>query len=152
MGEFSFHSGLWWLANVGSSIAVTINDEAGPSLARLAPGMSMPIVFETSSVRFDAGGTSYELTIDVVGMSGPDDEDDDDDENEEDDDGEIDGSDDGIDAAEMTTTSLPLTADQFVLLCALAGPMINGEESASRARPPRRGTTSTRSGTRAPSR
>lgn len=122
LGEFFFDSGLWWLANVGSAIAISIHDSDSPSLARLAPGSSMPIAFSASSLRFEAGGTSYELNIDVVGTSrpepGPAPRD-------------IGGSDGEPGIAEMTTTTanLPLTDDQFALLRALAAPLLTGQEN-----------------------
>lgn len=121
LGEFFFDSGLWWLSNVGSSIAITISDDASPSLSRLAPGASMPVVFEAASVRFEAGGTSYEVTVDVVGSIG----------RVTDEDDDLDSAEGDADLAETTTTtaSLPLTDDQFALLTALARPLLRGEEA-----------------------
>jgi len=124
LGEFRLHHGLWWLHNVGSAIALSLVDAATTSSARIAPGSAMPIAFEASTLRFEAGGVSYELALDVVGSLGmesgtgtgestaPADE--------------IDDDDDG-DAAERTTTtaSLPLTEDQFALLVALARPVMD---------------------------
>jgi len=122
LGEFYFDSGLWWLANVGSAIAISINDDRSPSLARLAPGSSMPIAFAGSTVRFEAGGTSYELLIDVEGTTNLDDIDRDPTA------GDADSRGGGADAAEMTTrtANLPLTDDQFRLLRALATPLLTG--------------------------
>lgn len=128
LGEFKWVDRLWWLTNVGSSIAITVTDDASPSLARFAPGTSMPVAFEASTLRFDAGGTAYELTIDIIGGLGGRDADDDLDDLDDVDAGP--GVDDGA-SAEMTTTTsnLPLTDDQFALLLALARPLLLGNDS-----------------------
>ena len=128
LGEFTSGNGLWWVTNVGSSIALTLHDDASPSMARLAPGVSMPLAFDAATLRFDAGGTSYEMNIDTVGLAAPDADPDDADDDEPDDD---DDDDDGGDVSEMTTTttSLPLTEDQFALLVALATPSLRNEGS-----------------------
>lgn len=128
LGEFFFDSGLWWLANTGSAIAISITDRRSPSHARLSPGSSMPIAFDLANIRFEAGGTSYELTVDTPGAVrsangdepadiGVDDDDDDDDES--------------ADVAEMTTStaSLPLTDDQQMLLRVLAAPLLTGADT-----------------------
>ncbi len=115
LGEFRCTNGMWWVANVGSSIALTLLDDASPSMARVAPGTSMPVPFEATTVRFEAGGTAYELTVDVVGDGSAVPVDD------------VDEPEDP-DLAEltMTTSSLPLTDDQFALLVALATPLLTG--------------------------
>ena len=124
LGEFRSANGLWWMTNLGSSIALTLQDDAGPSMARVAPGVSMPLAFDVATLRFEAGGTSYEMNVDAVGSSGPhghgDDDDDDDD-----------GIEDESALSEMTTTTtgLPLTDDQFALLVALAAPTLRNEGS-----------------------
>ena len=71
LGEFRLTNGLWWLHNVGSSIALSLIDAATTSAAKIAPGSAMPIAFEASTLRFEAGGMSYELSLDVVGPAGP---------------------------------------------------------------------------------
>lgn len=129
LGEFRFDNGLWWLHNVGSAIALSLVDDATTSLARIAPGSAMPIAFDASTLRFEAGGASYELSLDVVRPPGagpgaepvvdasgrP-----------------IGGGGDGMDddAAQRTTTTanLPLTDDQFELLVALARPVMDNAE------------------------
>jgi hypothetical protein len=121
LGEFFFDSGLWWLANVGSAIAISINDGGSPSLARLAPGSSMPIAFEASRLRFEAGGTSYELNVEVGGrFASPEPS-------------RADSSpastEDDLAQRTTDTTSLPLTDDQFELLKALAAPLLHGEDT-----------------------
>lgn len=126
LGEFRFHSGLWWAVNVGSSIALALHDDATASMARITPGASMPVAFAASTLRFEAGGLPYELTVDVVGHVGPDDSG-----NEEaSDHGNIDEELDEAELMEMTTTTttLPLTTDQFALLVALASPLLRNDE------------------------
>lgn len=128
LGEFYFDSGLWWLANVGTAIAISIHDDRSPSLSRLAPGCSMPIAFDSSRIRFEAGSASYEIIVDLVGGIGSDtaigSE-------EVAHDPASPGTDDSDDLAEMTTTTadLPLTDDQFALLRALAIPLLTGAGS-----------------------
>ncbi len=114
LGEFRMRNGLWWLHNVGSAIALSLVDDATTSAAKIAPGSSMPIAFEASTLRFEAGGVSYELSLDVVGSLGA-----------EMDVGEAQHHVD--DEAEKTTTTanLPLTEDQFALLVALAKPVMD---------------------------
>ncbi len=127
LGEFQMHNGLWWLNNVGSSIALSLTDEATTSSARIAPGSSMPIAFEASTLRFEAGGMSYELSLDVVGPRGAEPESDAPAQPRND---EAVGADD-LDAAERTTTTvdLPLTDDQFALLVALARPVMDNVDT-----------------------
>ena len=112
LGRFSESNGWWWLANVGSSIPITLSDARSPSFTRLAPGATTVISFDSASVSFDAGGATYELLVDVVRGDADDDVDE--------------PADDDVAAdewsAEVTTTasSLPLSAEQRLLLVALA--------------------------------
>ena len=143
LGAFVHRDGLWWIDNVGSNTA------------RIAPGSSMPLVFTSSTIRFDAGGSNYELAVDLVTRATdhphttaspialdregetPDDVDDDgidDDGIDDDGTGDATNDDGGIDdeiAAEMTTTttSLPLTDEQRQLLEALAAPLLAGADA-----------------------
>ena len=126
LGEFSHSNGLWWLRNVGSSIAVTLHDDGSPSMSRIAPGSSVPVVFAASTVRFDAGGTTYEMTLDLVGDD-PDDAEPNDAENSPASDVAVDET--AIAEMTTTTTSIPLTDDQFALLLALARPLLSGGDS-----------------------
>jgi hypothetical protein len=54
---------LWWLANVGSQLSVTIADGDATMHAWLAPGAEIPLVFPKASVWFSAGPTTYELEV-----------------------------------------------------------------------------------------
>lgn len=55
--------GVFWLANVGSSLTATVADADGLMQAWLAPGGRLPVVFETTRVWFTAGPTTYELEL-----------------------------------------------------------------------------------------
>lgn len=54
--------GMWLLTNVGDQLTATVTDVDGRLEALLGPGGTLPIVFEQTMVRFDAGPTTYELT------------------------------------------------------------------------------------------
>ena len=116
LGEFRFSNGLWWLHNVGSSIGLSMNDETSTSSARIAPGSATPIPYEAATLRFDAGGTSYELSLDVIGPDLDDDDDDGPPEPPE--------STANLEERTATTSHIPLTDDQFTLLVALATPIL----------------------------
>src|SRR6478735_10518587 len=66
LGRFSESNGWWWLANVGSSIPITVSDARSPSFTRLAPGATTVISFDSASITFEAGGATYELLVDVL--------------------------------------------------------------------------------------
>lgn len=55
--------GLWILSNVGSRLAATVTDSGGRVQAWLAPGARLPLVFETTSIIFSAGPTTYEVMV-----------------------------------------------------------------------------------------
>ena len=120
LGEFRHDNGLWWLHNVGSSIGLALNDDDSASAVRLAPGSSIPVAFSAATLRFDAGGTSYEMSLDQVGHDGSDPEDDLPEPTD------VDLPDDTADRT-TTTSNLPLTDDQFALLVALADPVIRDD-------------------------
>lgn len=108
LGRFSCSNGVWWLANLGSSIPLTVSDTAGPSFSRVAPGTSLALSFESCHVVFEAGGRNYELAVDLVdGSHGSD---------------PFDGDDPADWSDEVTTTasSLPMSTEQRLLLVALA--------------------------------
>ena len=60
------HEGLWWLSNVGSTLAATVADEQGTVQAWISPGARMPLVFERTFVWFTAGPTTYEFELRVA--------------------------------------------------------------------------------------
>jgi hypothetical protein len=57
--------GLWWLANVGTQLSVSLAEPNGQLNAWLAPGARIPLVFPEVSAWFTAGPTTYELIITV---------------------------------------------------------------------------------------
>jgi len=56
---------MWWLHNVGSALTIEVVDRNSPSRLTLAPGATMALVFEEAALRFQAGATLYELSVDV---------------------------------------------------------------------------------------
>lgn len=61
--EFTFESGLWWIANVGQSISVSLSTGDGAYHAVLGPAARIPLVFPQLAVLFTAGPFTYELHI-----------------------------------------------------------------------------------------
>jgi len=59
--EFSRRQGIWWVANVGGQASATVEQPDRNVQAWLAPGGRLPIVHGTTSIRFTAGPTTYEL-------------------------------------------------------------------------------------------
>lgn len=118
LAEFRHANGLWWIDNVGSSIGLALNDDTSTSSARIAPGSSTPIAFDSATLRFEAGGTSYELALDVIGSDTSD-------EDEDDDGAALPDATANPDERTATTSHIPLTDDQFTLLVALATPIVN---------------------------
>lgn len=62
----SEQQGIWLLANVGTQLTATVSDCAGRLEAFLAPGAVLPLVFDDTVVRFTAGPTTYELTVQLT--------------------------------------------------------------------------------------
>jgi hypothetical protein len=61
-----FHQrGLWWLTNVGAQIPMHLEGETGTTVISLSPGGSLPLALGDTSVRFSAGGTAYEVQLEV---------------------------------------------------------------------------------------
>lgn len=65
LGLIDHADGMWWLHNVGSALTIEVVDRNSPSRLTLAPGATMALVFEEAALRFRAGATSYELSVDV---------------------------------------------------------------------------------------
>lgn len=61
--RFEFDSGLWWLANIGQSISLTLSTRDGAYQAVVGPGTRVPIVFPRLIVLFSAGPYTYELDV-----------------------------------------------------------------------------------------
>jgi hypothetical protein len=66
MGTFIWRSGWWWLANVGARHPLHLQGLVGSTTITLSPGASVPLVFGPTYIRFAAGGTTYEVGVDVV--------------------------------------------------------------------------------------
>ena len=54
---------LWWLANTGSRLSVTVADPDGLMQAWLGPGARLPLVFDHTMAWFTAGPTTYEMSL-----------------------------------------------------------------------------------------
>ncbi|HZU94556.1 MAG TPA: hypothetical protein VFF85_13090 [Microbacterium sp.] len=61
--EIAQHEGIWRLSNVGSRLTASVASADGMAQSWLAPGASMPLVFDSTVVMFTAGETTYELTL-----------------------------------------------------------------------------------------
>lgn len=55
--------GLWWLSNIGSTLAATVADDKGLFHARLSPGARIPLAFNRILIWFTAGPTTYDFEI-----------------------------------------------------------------------------------------
>lgn len=100
--------GLWLLTNVGTQLTATVSDLDGRLEAFLAPGAVLPLVFDTTVVRFTAGPTTYELTVQLPDPA-------------------FAASD--VDANEQGDTTIGrvvMTPDQLRLVLALAEPALTG--------------------------
>lgn len=61
--SFTHENGLWWLANVGQSIGVSMSTGDGVYQAVLGPGAKVPLVFPRLVLLFTAGPYTYELAV-----------------------------------------------------------------------------------------
>lgn len=106
-------AGLWFVSNVGTQLSATVSDRDGRMEAFLAPGASLPLVFDRSVIAFSAGPTSYEVVVDqVTAPYRP----------------------PTVTTHESGSTTLGvarLTRDQHLLIVALAEPRLRGEGRAS---------------------
>ena len=55
--------GLWWLANVGSTLTATVADHKGLFQAWLSPGARVPLALDRFTVWFTAGPTTYDFEV-----------------------------------------------------------------------------------------
>ncbi len=107
LGLFHRADGMWWVHNVGSAITIDVVDRNSPSRLALAPGATMALVFEEALLRFTAGSTGYELSVDVP-LSPP----------------EPATASDGEGAPTVTGAELSFTPDQLRCILALAEPRL----------------------------
>lgn len=61
--EIVHEGGLWWLANVGTTLTATVADKKGLFQAWLGPGARIPLALEHVTVWFTAGPTTYDFDI-----------------------------------------------------------------------------------------
>ena len=61
--EIRHENDLWWLINVGTQLSATVSDRCSSLQAWLAPKGRMPLVFDTTVIRFTAGPTNYEIAV-----------------------------------------------------------------------------------------
>jgi len=101
-GRFEHRNGLWMVLNTGRSIHLTISDEGTGSQATVAPGREFAVTFSPARVRVRAGQARYELVITTEILSS------------------FTGG-DGLSGGDtITSTGVPMTPDQFILVVALA--------------------------------
>ncbi|MBU4464397.1 MAG: hypothetical protein KKH75_00980 [Actinobacteria bacterium] len=103
--------GLWLLSNVGSRLAATVTDSGGRVQAWLAPGARLPLVFETTTIIFSAGPTTYEITVHAQAPTFR----------------ETERFDDAV--GQSTIGEVPLTVSQRLMILALAEPVLRREGS-----------------------
>lgn len=103
--------GLWILSNVGSRLAATVTDAAGRVSAWLAPGARLPLVFETTTIIFSAGPTTYEVTVHAAAPTFRE---------------TAQFADDG---GQSTIGDVPLTLSQRLMILALAEPVLRRDGS-----------------------
>ena len=60
-----FADGMWWLANLGTALSVTVADDNGLMQAWLCPGARVPLVFHRTMVWFTAGPTTYDFVLEL---------------------------------------------------------------------------------------
>ncbi len=67
--EITHSDDMWWIQNVGSRLAATVADSSGAMQARVGPGVRIPLVFDSVTVVFTAGPTTYEFDVEVHGTA-----------------------------------------------------------------------------------
>lgn len=113
----SEQNNVWLISNVGSQLSATVSDDAGRMEAFLAPGATLPLVFERTRVAFTAGPTSYEFSItnSEVGFRAP--------------------RPVGSEVGDTTIGPTELTPDQLLMIVALAESRLNGDGRSSTTLP-----------------
>lgn len=106
-GRIYHRDGIWWLANMGRKLPITVNDRGSRSQMTLTSGHKTSLTFRESSVTFSAGSSTYELLVDIA----------------DDRDQSVDASLDHTISA-MTMDQLPLVGDQRLLAIAMAEPTL----------------------------
>lgn len=107
--SIDLHESLWWLSNVGTQLTATVSDPDGTVQSWLAPGARVPLVFAHTVVRFTAGPTTYDLTIEL-------------------DEPAFEATlVDVADSGDTTIGPMAFTPDQRLLIIALAEPLLAGD-------------------------
>jgi len=107
-GHLFYRDGSWWLRNNGSRLALTLLDQESRSSATLTSGREMSLTFNTATVAFEAGGSRYEIDLDLssVTTSAPD--------------AGFVVEDDSMSSRTVDQSQVPLVAEQRMLAVALA--------------------------------
>lgn len=101
--------GLCWVSNVGSRLQATLSDGGSRMQSWLGPGSRLPMVFETTYIRFTAGPTSYEAIVTI------------------DDPPFTEAEPEAQSSGSQTIGQLPMTPSQKLLIVALAEPILRQE-------------------------
>ena len=128
--SLSEQHGIWLLSNVGTQLTATVSDADGRLEAFLAPGGVLPLVFARTIVRCTAGPTTYEFSVlfdepafrvgrldeslaelaaSAVGLSGA--------------------------VSDTTVGRVSMSAEQLLMIVALAEPALRGDGRAATALP-----------------
>jgi hypothetical protein len=103
VGRFVHRQGLWWLQNHGSKTTLEVRDRGSSSRVVLAPGQQVAVTYQDFLIGFSAGPTSYEIEVTREGEPAP-----------------LDELDDHSGTATIDFGKVPLSAEQHLLLVALA--------------------------------
>jgi hypothetical protein len=103
VGRFVHRQGLWWLQNHGSKTTLEVRDRRTTSRVVVAPGQQIAVTYDEYVISFSAGPTSYE--IEVVREGEP---------------ARLDEIDDHSGTETIDFGKVPLSAEQHLLLVALA--------------------------------
>ena len=108
--------GLWWLANVGTTLTATVADKKGLFQAWLNPGARIPLALERFTVWFTAGPTTYDfdLIVDSPAFTST---------------GVLDDASTEDAHGETTVGRVSFTPDQRLLVIALAEPFLRRGQS-----------------------
>jgi hypothetical protein len=103
VGRFVHRQGLWWLQNHGSKTTLEVRDRGSSSRVVVAPGQQVAVTYGEFVIGFSAGPTSYEIEVTREGEPAA-----------------LDVLDDHSGTATIDFGKVPLSAEQHLLLVALA--------------------------------
>ncbi len=107
VGRFVRREGLWWLQNHGARMTIELRDRDTPSRLVLASGQQVALTYKQFAVCFSAGPTAYEMEVSRQGSGEA-----------------FDGVESSIGTATIDFGKVPLSAEQHLLLVALAEPRL----------------------------